>query len=122
MTINYKDKFYIYHPDGKFTEEQLKKILDAAYEMGKKEGYNDGYEQGKKNHFTITYPSYPWNTPYYNNPNITCTDRTKIPSSITTATSTIKTNKDYSITMKNDVPFTVTNNICREFKYNGTEE
>ena len=122
MTINYKDKFYIYHPDGKFTEEQLKKILDAAYEMGKKEGYNDGYEQGKKNHFTITYPSYPWNTPYYTNPSITCTDPTKIPSSITTATSIIKTNKDYSITTKNDAPFTVTNNICREFKYNGTEE
>lgn len=124
MTINYKDKFYIYHPDGKFTEEQLKKILDAAYEMGKKEGYNDGYEAGKKNSFTITYPSYPWNEPYYNpyNPNITCTDPTKIPSSVTTAASTIKTNKDYSITTKNDVPFTLTNNICREFKYNGTEE
>ena len=56
MTINYKDKFYIYHPDGKFTEEQLMKILDAAYSMGKKDGYNDGYEAGKRNNFSITYP------------------------------------------------------------------
>ena len=47
MNINYKDLFYIFHPDGKFTEEQLKKILDAAYAEGHKKGYNEGYEVGK---------------------------------------------------------------------------
>lgn len=114
MTINYKDKFYIYHPDGKFTEEQLMKILDAAYNMGKKDGYDDGYEQGKKNNFSITYPW--WNQPYYDTPTwnytkITCGDAV-IPT-VTTATS----NNPPSITTT-----ATTNNICREFKYNGTEK
>ena len=117
MTINYKNKFYIYHPDGKFTEEQLIKILDAAYNMGKKDGYNDGYEQGKKNNFSITYPW--WNQPYYDTPTwdwtkITCNSTSRdavIPTVTTTAP-----NNPPSITTA-----TTTNNICREFKYNGTE-
>ncbi len=118
MTINYKDKFYIYHPDGKFTEEQLMKILDAAYNMGKKDGYNNGYEAGKKNNFSITYPW--WNQPYYNTPTwdwtkITCnsTSGDVVIPTITTAAS----NNPPSIT----TTATTTNNICREFKYNGTE-
>lgn len=114
MTINYKDKFYIYHPDGKFTEEQLMKILDAAYNMGKKDGYSEGYEVGKNRNFSITYPyTEPnwWKSPWY--ATTTTTDKINItPMSITTATNT-------------NIPSTLTtnttNNICREFKYNGTE-
>lgn len=112
MTINYKDKFYIYHPDGKFTEEQLMKILDAAYNMGKKDGYNNGYEAGKKSSMTITYPYY--NTPTWDLNKITCnsTSGDAVIPTITTTTS----NNPPSITTA-----TTTNNICREFKYNGTE-
>ncbi len=118
MTINYKDRIYIHHPDGKFTEEQLRKALDAVYEIGKQDGYNDGYEAGKKNSFTITYPSYPWTGPYYTewwkSPwYVTTTAPNKInitPTSITTATST----NPPSVT-------TATTNANREFKYNGTE-
>ena len=114
MTINYKDKFYIYHPDGKFTEEQFMKILDAAYNMGKKDGYNEGYEAGKKSNFSITYPyTEPnwWKSPWY--ATISTTSKTNItPTSITTATNT---NPPSTLTT------TATNNICREFKYNGTE-
>lgn len=105
MMINYKNRFYIYHPDGKFTEEQLIKMLDAAYEIGKKDGYNEGYEMGKKNNFNITYPSDWWRYPYYD----------------TTVTCKQNTTKDYIIPTSNTTA-TVTNNICREFKYNGTEK
>ncbi len=110
MTINYKDKFYIYHPDGKFTEEQLMKILDAAYNMGKKDGYNNGYEAGKKSNFSITYPW--WNQPYYNT-TITCHADPNDFNIIPTSTGTIKTTPS--------VITTATTNINREFKYNGTE-
>ena len=109
MTINYKDKFYIYHPDGKFTEEQLIKILEAAYNMGKKEGYNDGYEAGKRNNMTITYPW--WNQPYYNT-TITCNTDPNDFNIIPTSTGTIKTTPCVT---------TTTANANREFKYNGTE-
>ncbi len=116
MTINYKDKFYIYHPDGKFTEEQLMKILDAAYNMGKKDGYSEGYEVGKNSTFSITYPyTEPnwWKSPWYTT--TSRTDKISItPTSITTATNA-NTNPS-SITTT-----TVTNNTCREFKYDGTE-
>lgn len=111
MTINYKDKFYIYHPDGKFTEEQLMKILDAAYNMGKKDGYNEGYEAGKKSNFSITYPW--WNQPYYST-TITCHTDPNDFNIIPTSTGTIKTAPAVTTA-------TTTNNICREFKYNGTE-
>ena len=40
MFINFKDKMYIYHPDGKFTEKQLIALLEAARKMG----YDEGYE------------------------------------------------------------------------------
>lgn len=112
MTINYKDKFYIYHPDGKFTEEQLMKILDAAYNMGKKDGYNDGYESGKKSTFSITYPyTEPnwWKSPWY------ATTSAPNKTNITSASITTSTNTNTPFTL------TTTNNICREFKYNGTE-
>lgn len=111
MTINYKDKFYIYHPDGKFTEEQLMKILDAAYNMGKKDGYNNGYEAGKKSNFSITYPW--WNQPYYST-TITCHTDPNDFNIIPTSTGTVKTTPAVTTA-------TTTNNICREFKYNGTE-
>ena len=115
MTINYKDKFYIYHPDGKFTEEQLMKILDAAYNMGKKDGYNDGYEAGKKSTFSITYPyTEPnwWKSPWYATTTTTPNKINITPTSITTAT---------NINPPSITTATTTNNICREFKYNGTE-
>lgn len=151
MTINYKDKMYIHHPDGKFTEEQIKKILGAAYEMGKQDGYNDGYEAGKKNSFTITYPSYPWTGPYYN-PSITYpyTDWWKSPWYTTASGDTISvtgTNiTPMSITTTSNPSSTTTTTACTnkgncnscssinctptksespygmEFKYNGTEK
>ena len=109
MMINYKDKFYIFHPDGKFTEEQLIKALDAAYNMGKKDGYNDGYEAGKRNNMTITYPW--WNQPYYRT-TITCDSNSNDFNIIPTSTGAIKTTPCVT---------TATTNTNREFKYNGTE-
>ena len=113
MNINYKDLFYIFHPDGKFTEEQLKKILDAAYAEGHKKGYNEGYEVGKNSQFHIGYPYDDWwKSPWYAT---TTTDKTNItPMSITTSTNS---NPPSTTTTA-----TTTNNICREFKYNGTEQ
>ena len=106
MNYNYKNKFRVYHETGKFTEKQLTEILDAAYELGKKDGYNDGYAAGKvARDFYITYPSYPYwyltadKTYPLNYNTITCNNSTD---TITTTATT-------------------TNNICREFKYNGTE-
>jgi hypothetical protein len=92
------------------------KILDAAYDMGKKDGYNNGYEAGKKSNFSITYPW--WNQPYYNTPiwdwtKITCNSTS---GDVVIPTATTASNNPPSITTA-----TTTNNICREFKYNGTE-
>ena len=55
------------------TEEDIKKIVDDAYN----EGYKDGKEYGEKNPVTITYPK--GNIVYYNHdctpiPTITCTN------------------------------------------------
>lgn len=113
MNVNYKNLFYIFHPDGKFTEEQLLKILDAAYAEGHKKGYNEGYEVGKNSSFHIGYPYTDWwKSPWYST--ISITDKTNItPMSITTATNT---NTPYTLTTA-----TTTKNICREFKYDGTE-
>ena len=112
MNINYKDLFYIFHPDGKFTEEQLKRILDAAYAEGHKKGYNEGYQVGKNSQFYIGYPYNDWwKSPWY--ATVSTTDKINItPTSTTIATNT---NPPSTTTA------TVTNNICREFKYNGTE-
>lgn len=113
MNVNYKNLFYIFHPDGKFTEEQLLKILDAAYAEGHKKGYNEGYEVGKNSSFHIGYPYTDWwKSPWYTT--TSTADKINItPMSITTAT---KTNTPYTLTTA-----TTTNNICREFKYDGTE-
>ena len=129
MNINYKNLFYIFHPDGKFTEEQLLKILDAAYMEGHKKGYNEGYEVGKNSSFHIGYPYTDWwNHPYYK---ITCNgtgtgDTTTItpmsittssnpPSTITTASSVEYINSNCNCT-KSESPYGM------EFKYNGTEK
>lgn len=124
MNINFKNLFYIFHPDGKFTEEQLLKILEAAYAEGHKKGYSEGYEVGKNSSFYIGYPYKNWwDNPYYQ---ITCNNKTVPATSIdfsnTTGTVTIPT----VITTSSNPPSitttaTTTNNICREFKYNGTE-
>ena len=111
MTINYKHKFYIYHPDGKFTEAQIKELLDAAYKAGREEGYNDGYNAGKNSNWTITYPS-----PYWDTGKITCT-----PTVTTTATSS--TGIDYDKLINNTM--TVSTKPLKdtlEFRYNGTEK
>lgn len=114
MNVNYKNLFYIFHPDGKFTEEQLLKILDAAYAEGHKKGYNEGYEAGKNSSFHIGYPYTDWwKSPWCTT--TTTTDKINItPMSITTATNT--NNTPYTLTTT-----ATTNNICREFKYDGTE-
>ena len=118
MKVNYKNLFYIFHLDGKFTEKELKEVLDAAYEEGRKKGYNDGFEAGKNSHFTITYPNYDWwKQPYYE---ITCNNKTSDAISVNGPNIT-----PMSITTVSNPPSTITstttNNICREFKYNGSE-
>lgn len=117
MNVNYKNLFYIFHPDGKFTEDQLKKILDAAYAEGHKKGYNEGYEVGKNSTFHIGYPYTDWRkSPWYTTTSgdtISVTGTNITPMNITTATNT---NVPYTLTTT-----TTTNNICREFKYDGTE-
>lgn len=103
MTINYKHKFFIYHPDGKFTVEQIKEMLDAAYKAGREEGYQEGYQAGKSSNWTITYP--------YNNPryyDVTCNP------TITTASSSLTCNDTNTISVGKDP--------LKEFKYNGTEK
>lgn len=110
MNINYKDLFYIFHPDGKFTEEQLKRILDAAYAEGHKKGYNEGYTAGKNSNFHIEYPYNDWwKSPWY--ATISTTDKINITPTSTTTTNTIPTSTTTA----------TTNDLCREFKYNGTE-
>ena len=131
MNINYKDLFYIFHPDGKFTEEQLLKILDAAYAEGHKKGYNEGYEVGKNRTFHIEYPYTDWwKSPWYatttaigktnitpmsitttSNPSSTTTTAT----TATTATCSCKNNSNCDCT-KSESPYGM------EFKYNGTEK
>lgn len=113
MNINYKDLFYIFHPDGKFTEEQLKRILDAAYAEGHKKGYNEGYQVGKNSQFYIGYPYNDWwKSPWY--ATISTADKINITptSTTTTVTNTIPTSTTTA----------TTNDLCREFKYNGTEK
>jgi len=108
MTINYKHKFFIYHPDGKFTEAQIKEMLDAAYKAGHDEGYNDGYSAGKNSNWTITY-QYP---NYYDWNKATCN------STITTASTTLSNNNNSST---KDALKDFNKNTL-EFRYNGTEK
>ena len=95
MKINFKNKMYIYHPDGKFTEAQLCELLEAARKMG----YDEGYEAAKAYYnkpnwwyWTNTTTPAVINTPY-----ITCTsdsDNSNLTSTTTTAT-TINNSDDF---------------------------
>ena len=123
MKINFKDKMYIYHPDGKFTETQLE-LLEAAYKMG----YNKGLDAGK---MQISWNK-PWwwdttiNTPYC----WTTSDTTgsTLSSVTTTATSDTNSNKTYTISNTTKLTNEEINNILGiknpktlEFRYDGTE-
>ena len=136
MNINYKNLFYIFHPDGKFTEDQLKKILDAAYAEGHKKGYNEGYEAGKNSTFHIGYPYTDWwNHPYYK---ITCngtgtgdaatitpmsiTTSSNPPSTTTTATTCTNKGNCNSCSNINCTPTKSESPYGMEFRYNGTEK
>lgn len=128
MKINFKNKMYIYHPDGKFTEAQLLELLEAAHKIGYNEGYNKGFDAGK---MQISWVKPYWwdttiNTPYC----WTTSDTTgsTLTSVTTTATSDINSNKTYTI--PNTVKLTneeinntlgIENPKTLEFKYNGTE-
>lgn len=106
MTIEYKHKFYIYHPDGKFTEAQIKELLDAAYKAGHDEGYNAGYAAGKASYtWTVTYP-------YTNN------DKWYTTSTPITTSGTIMCNNTNPI----DTKATDKLDNMLEFRYNGTEK
>ena len=128
MNVNYKNLFYIFHPDGKFTEEQLLKILDAAYAEGHKKGYNEGYEVGKNSSFHIGYPYTDWwNHPYYK---ITCNGTgTGDAATITPMSITTSSNPPSTTTTASTVEYINSNCNCTksqspygmEFKYNGTE-
>lgn len=121
MKVNYKNLFYIFHLNGKFTEEELKEVLDAAYEEGRKKGYNDGFEAGKNSHFSITYPYHDWWTkPYYE---ITCNNKTS-DAVVPTITTSANINPP-SVTTTTSGNMTITksqNPYGMEFKYYGTEK
>lgn len=127
MTIDYKHKFFIYHPDGKFTEAQIKEMLDAAYKAGRDEGYNDGYNAGK---MQISWVKpYWWDTSLipYCQTNSDTTGST-LSSVTTTATSDINNNKTYTISNTAKLTNEEINNTLGiknpktlEFRYNGTE-
>ncbi len=128
MTINFKDKMYIYHPDGKFTEEQLLKLLEAAHKIGYNEGYNKGFDAGK---MQISWSKPYWwdttiNTPYCWT--ISDTTGSTLSSVTTTATSDTNSNKTYTIPNTTKLTNEEINNILGiknpktlEFRYDGTE-
>ena len=136
MNINYKNLFYIFHPDGKFTEDQLKKILDAAYAEGHKKGYNEGYEVGKNSTFHIEYPytdwwKSPWYTTISSGDTISVTGTNITPMSITTTSNPSSTTTTATCTNKgncnscsniNCTPTKSESPYGMEFKYNGTEK
>ena len=128
MKINFKNKIYIYHPDGKFTEAQLLELLEAAYKIGCNEGYNKGLDAGK---MQISWVKPYWwditiNTPYCQ----TTSDTTgsTLASITTTATNDINNNKTYTISNTAKLTNEEINNTLGiknpktlEFRYNGTE-
>lgn len=73
------------------TEDELKSIVQRAYDDGHSDGYDKGYEAGRKNYWwntpSITYnPNYPYgntittdhtNTPLYDGISITCKNDNK---------------------------------------------
>ena len=135
MFINFKDKMYIYHPDGNFTEKQLIELLEAA----RKKGYDEGYEAAKA-YYNKPYWWYYTNTsPTISVPLVTCdSTNSNLTSTTTTATTcdSIKTSNfepitytfkcdnnggfEKILTEESDKPITLT--FKREFKYYGTEE
>lgn len=123
MNINFKNLFYIFHPDGKFTEEQLLKILEAAYAEGHKKGYSEGYEVGKNSSFHIGYPYNDWwKSPWYTT--TTCDTTNITPMSITTANNPPSTTTT-ACTCENSSNCNCTKSQSpygMEFKYNGTEK
>ncbi len=113
MFINYKDKLYIYHPDGKFKEDELQKLLDAAYKAGYDKGYDNGYAAGR-----TYYQSYWEYRPYY----VTTTDKTiDVTPHITCKSSgqdtLLKQNQNESISVT--TPFVQTN-ITNDIPYKTT--
>ena len=104
MKINFKNKIYIYHPDGKFTEAQLCELLEAA----RKIGYDEGYEAAKAYYNKPNWWYYTI-TPTFNNPYITCT------STADNLTATTISNEELNKTSNIKNPKTL------EFRYDGTE-
>lgn len=133
MFINFKDKMYIYHPDGKFTEKQLIELLEAAHKMG----YDEGYEAAKAQYNKPDWWYWTNTTPVINSPYITCTSDSAdsdLTSTTTTATNIEKLNdcdlKSYTFECKIDpkesqeaIKKIIGNNNVkiREFKFDGTE-
>lgn len=104
MKINFKNKMYIYHPDGKFTEAQLCELLEAARKMG----YDEGYEAAKAYYNKPNWWYYT-TTPTFSDPYITCTSTTG------NLTATTISNEELNKTSNIKNPKTL------EFRYNGTE-
>lgn len=130
MKINFKNKMYIYHPDGKFTEAQLCELLEAARKMG----YDEGYEAAKAYYNKPNWWYYTNMTPVINSPYITCDSTNSNLTSTTTTATTINNSDDfiksYTFECKVDPKESQeainkiigNNNVkIREFKFNGTE-
>lgn len=131
MKINFKNKMYIYHPDGKFTEAQLCELLEAARKMG----YDEGYEAAKAYYNKPNWWYYTDTTPVVHLPYVTCTSdstNSNLTSTTTTAT-TINNSDDSSIktyTISNTAKLSneeinntlgIKNPKTLEFRYDGTE-
>lgn len=130
MKINFKNKMYIYHPDGKFTEAQLCELLEAARKMG----YDEGYEAAKAYYNKPNWWYYTNMTPVINSPYVTCDSTNSNLTSTTTTATTINNSDDfiksYTFECKVDPKESQeainkiigNNNVkIREFKFNGTE-
>lgn len=134
MKVNFKNKIYIYHPDGKFTEAQLCELLEAARKMG----YDEGYEVAKAYYNKPNWWYYTNTSPTINVPYVTCdSTNSNLTSTTTTATTcdsitafnvepttyTFKCDNNGGfekiLTKESDEPITLT--FKREFKFNGTE-
>lgn len=132
MKINFKNKMYIYHPDGKFTEAQLCELLEAARKMG----YDEGYEAAKAYYNKPNWWYWTNTSPTISEPYITCTSdstNSNLTSTTTTAANIEKLNdwgKSYTFECKIDPKesqeainkIIENNNVkIREFRFNGTE-
>lgn len=130
MKINFKNKMYIYHPDGKFTEAQLCELLEAARKMG----YDEGYEAAKAYYNKPNWWYYTNTSPVVNLPFVTCDSTNSNLTSTTTTATTINNSDDciksYTFECKVDPKESQeainkiigNNNVkIREFKFNGTE-